>query len=319
MIEINGLTKVFGSFTAVNQLNLKINQGEIYGFLGPNGAGKTTTLLMMLGIIKPTAGTISVFGKSMQQNPFEIRRRIGVMAEALNFYDDMTAWEYLNYFAKLYDSKPNIPRINVLLERLNLWQWRNALIGGFSTGMRRKLAFTRALLHSPDLIILDEPVSGLDPFGIVQIRELILEEKKRGATVLISSHLLSEIEKTVDRVGIIARGNLVVEDCTEKIRQTMGNELYVEIETADYIPELAAKLTALPYIKSVDEKEKQVYCIMLVDESDQRAELGRQLLSMGIALKGMQVLENSLETAFITLTEKFVANLTDSTHGKDRS
>jgi ABC-type multidrug transport system ATPase subunit len=310
MIRINGLTKVFGSYTAVDHLNLQIMPGEIYGFLGPNGAGKTTTLMMILGIVKPTSGTVSLFGKSMSEDPFGIRRRIGVVAEAQNFYDDMTAWEYLQFFGKLYTVEKAQQRAEALLEKLNLWQWRNVLLGGYSTGMRRKLGFIRALLHSPELIILDEPVSGLDPFGIVQIRELLLEEKSRGTTALISSHILSEIEKTADRVGIIARGHLVIEDCTDKIRQSITGEHRIEIETVDPSPNLPEKLQAFPFVKRVEKKSEQLFSIHTQDDRDYRAELGRELAGMGIAIQRMQSMESSLEDAFITLTESYINTLT---------
>ena len=168
MIETKNLKKQFGDFTAVEDISIQINPGEIYGFLGPNGAGKTTTLMMILGIYKPTAGEVRIFGNKLEEKPFEIKRRLGVVAEYQSYYDEMSAWEYLMFFGKLFE----VEKVE-LLERMNLWRFKDVVIGGYSTGMQRKLGFVKALLHSPDVLILDEPVSGLDPFGIVQVREIL--------------------------------------------------------------------------------------------------------------------------------------------------
>ncbi len=309
MIEINELTKVFGSYTAVDHLNLKIQAGEIYGFLGPNGAGKTTTLSMILGVLKPSAGEVKVFGRHMAEDPFGIRRRIGVVAEALNFYDEMTALEYLQFFAALYDVPDAQKKIKALLEKLDLWEWRDVLVGGYSTGMKRKLGVVRGLLHSPELLILDEPVSGLDPFGIVQIRQLLLEEKARGTTILISSHILSEIERTADRVGIIAKGHLVIEDRMDSIRQDVAGKRQIEIEVVELDDGLTEALQALPFVTHVAVKKEQTLLLDTPADKDYRAELGKVLAARGVVLQGMRTIETSLEDAFITLTESYVEDL----------
>lgn len=317
MITTSGLTKVYGSFTAVDHLNLTIGAGEMYGFLGPNGAGKTTTLMMILGIVKPTAGEVKIFGKNMSEDPFGIRRRIGVVAETQNFYDDMTAWEYLLFFARLYEVEKPEPRAQLLLERLNLWQWRDVLLGGFSTGMRRKLGFVRALLPSPQILILDEPVSGLDPFGIVQIRELLNEEKARGTTILISSHILSEIERTADRVGILARGRLIIEDCMERIRLTASSTHRVELEVVDMPEGLLEQLRKLPFVTEVSLSDQNVIGIDTLGDKEYRTELGRSLAGWGVAVQGLRTVEVSLEEAFITLTESYINNNFAVSSGKE--
>lgn len=309
MIEINDLTKVFGSYTAVNRLNLKIQRGEIYGFLGPNGAGKTTTLMMILGVLKPTAGSVKIFGRSMAEDPFGIRRRIGVVAEALNFYEEMTALEYLQFFAHLYRVPEPQKKIQELLEKLDLWQWRDVWVGGFSTGMKRKLGVIRGLLHAPELLILDEPVSGLDPFGIVQIRQLLLEEKERGTTILISSHILSEIERTADRVGIIAKGHLVIEDGMDRIRQDAAGKRQIEVELVDSDPTLQEDIKKLPFVTDVMVNADRALIIDTLPDKDYRAEIGRELAARGVVIQGMKPLQTSLEEAFITLTESYVEDL----------
>ncbi len=222
MIITENLTKKFGAFTAVDKLNLKINDGESYGFLGPNGAGKTTTLLMLLGIIQPTSGTVVIKDEPIQSDSFQIKRKIGVVAEYQTFYENMTAWEYVMFFANLYQVSNSKKRANELFEYVDLIRWKDMLISSYSTGMKKKLGFIRALVHSPELLILDEPVSGLDPFGIIQVRSLLTDEKEHGTTLIISSHILSEVERTADRVGIISRGKLILEDSMENIRRQVG-------------------------------------------------------------------------------------------------
>lgn len=318
MIEINELTKTYGSHTAVDHLNLKIQPGEIYGFLGPNGAGKTTTLMMIMGVLKPDGGEARLFGKRMDQDPFGIRNQIGMVAESLNFYDEMTALEYLQFFAKLYKVPEGQKRIQELLEKMNLWQWRDVLVGGYSTGMRRKLGVIRGLLHSPQLLILDEPVSGLDPFGIVQIRQLLLEEKARGTTILISSHILSEVERTADRVGIIAKGHLVIEDSMDRIRQDAAGKHQIEIEMVNQVPGLVQILKALPFVTNVVSKNDQTLVIDTFSDKEYRADLGVELAARGVILQGMKAIETSLEEAFITLTESYVEDLKqDRLSGKE--
>ena len=309
MIEINELTKIFGSYTAVDHLDLKIQPGEIYGFLGPNGAGKTTTLMMILGVLKPTLGEIKLFGQKMSDDPFGIRRRIGVVPEALNFYDEMTAIEYLQFFTRLFKLVNPQEKIQDLLEKLNLWQWRDVLVSGFSTGMKRKLGVARGLLHSPELLILDEPVSGLDPFGIVQIRQLLQEEKSHGTTIVISSHILSEIERTADRVGIIAKGRLVIEDRMDSIRQKVSGRHQIELEVANDVPEIVQIIEALPFVTAVSQGIGQILIIDTLSDNEYRADLGKALAANGVIIQGMRSLESTLEEAFITLTESSVEEL----------
>lgn len=314
MIQTTNLTKTFGAFTAVDHLNLKIYPGETYGFLGPNGAGKTTTLLMVLGILKPTEGEIHVLGERISSRSFSIKRRLGVVAEYQNFYDEMTAWEYLMFFSKLFEVEDSEKRIQELMERLQLWKWRDVLLGGYSTGMKRKLGFVRALVHSPEVLILDEPVSGLDPFGLVQIREVLIDEHKAGKTILISSHILSEVERAADRVGIIAQGRLLVEDSMENLRQRVGGCRRIELQTLDPTEKLTREINALPFVDHIDQ-ENDLMVIYTRDNADYRADLGRFLTSQGVVVQGMRALETTLEDAFITITEAHIRDWTGNQDG----
>jgi ABC-2 type transport system ATP-binding protein len=309
------LVKKFGDFTAVNDVSLAVRRGEMYGFLGPNGAGKTTTLLLLLGILKPTSGAIHIFGRSLAKDAFWIKQRIGVIAEDQSFYDEMTALEYLRFFGKLYRVVAVEKQAQALLERLDLWQWRDGIIGAFSTGMRKKLGFARALLHSPDLLILVEPVSGLDPHGIVQVRELLLEAKQQGATVLLSSHVLSEVERIADRVGILAAGRLAAEDTMTNLERRVSGQQRIEVELVEAHDDLAQKLETLPYVRRV-EREQSLLTVYTANDRDYRADLGRALAEQRAVIQAMRSIKTSLEEVFITITEAHVNRwIGESAHG----
>jgi ABC-2 type transport system ATP-binding protein len=314
VVQTRGLTKVFGNFTAVDRVNLELYPGEFYGFLGPNGAGKTTTLMMLLGILTPTAGSIKLFGKDLHEDPFSIKRRIGVVVEAQSLYDEMTAWEYLQFFGRLYGAGSTDKRAQELLERMNLWQWRDVLVSGYSTGMQRKLGLVRALLHAPDLLILDEPVASLDPYGIREVRELLWDEQKQGRTILISSHILSEVERTADRVGIIARGKLLFEDTMEHLRRQVSSARRIQIELVDPVNGLATALRALPYVTEVNADDHHL-TIATRDDHDYRAEVARVVARSGAIVQAMSTIEPTLEEAFITITEAQVQSWTGDGRG----
>ena len=180
VIRTRNLVKRYDKLTAVDNLNIHVQKGEIYGFLGPNGAGKTTTIMMLLGMEPPTQGEIRLFGKKPQEDYFQIRRQIGVLSEFQYLYEDMTALEYLRFFARLYQVDNPDKKIQEVLSRLNLWSRRDGLLAEYSKGMKQKLGMARALLTDPQLLILDEPVSSLDPYGIREIRDVIMEENARG-------------------------------------------------------------------------------------------------------------------------------------------
>jgi ABC-2 type transport system ATP-binding protein len=311
MINATHLRKEFGSFVAVEDISLNIMAGETYGFLGPNGAGKTTTIMMILGILKPTKGEVRIFGEKINEQPFKIKKRIGVVAEYQNYYDEMTAWEYLMFFANLLEVENAETRVGSLMERLNLWEFRDVIIGGYSTGMQRKLGFVRALIHSPEVLILDEPVSGLDPFGIVQVREMLNDERQDGTTVMISSHILSEVERTADRVGIIARGRLLVEDTMQNLRQIVQPHNKIELDLYQPEESLIHDISTLPFVTNA-ERQNDLIIISTLSDKDYRVDLGSFLANQGAVIQGMKVIETSLEDAFITITEKHIRDWTKS-------
>jgi ABC-type multidrug transport system ATPase subunit len=240
MIQTRNLTKRYGKFTAVSGVNLNISAGEIYGFLGPNGAGKTSTIMMLLGVVKPTAGDISLFGERYTPGRLDLRRRIGMVPEKhpIGMWSWMTAAEYLQTFADLFGLQNPEKRIDHLLHQVGLAEVRNKRFSEFSRGMLQKLSIIRALLPDPDILFLDEPISGLDPFGVKQIRDLILEENREGRTIFISSHILSEMEKICHRVAIIFGGRLMAEDAMKSLLTTLAKdrEIHIDLERSRRCP-----------------------------------------------------------------------------------
>ena len=211
MIEVEGLSKRFGSRQAVDGLSLSARTGEIYGFLGPNGAGKTTTIRMLLGILAPDTGSIRICGRTVRRGDRAGRMLVGAVSELQYLYADMTCEEYLSFFASLHRVVRAKERVAEMLSDVGLAERAGDRAVELSKGLQQKLGLARALLHDPPVLILDEPVSGLDPHGIREVREIITRERGRGRLVFISSHVLSEIERTADRVGIIRQGRLVYE------------------------------------------------------------------------------------------------------------
>lgn len=310
MIRTQNLTKKYNGFKAVNNLNLEVKEGEIYGFLGPNGAGKTTTILMLLGILKPTQGKIYLFGQDMTKDSLSIKKKMGVVSEKQYLYKEMTAGEYLNFFADLYAVKNRKKKIEGLLEAVNLLEVRNKKLGAFSRGMQQKLGFARALLHDPQLLLLDEPVSGLDPTGIKQVRDLIEQENKKGRTIFISSHLLSEVERLCGRVGIINKGRLLAEDSMDNLRKRLTDVLELEIELSQAKKEIIDTLTAFDFIKGL-KREGNLLTIKVKTDKDYRAQISEAISQQGGVVLAIKKKEMSLEEAFITITKKNISLLTE--------
>ena len=310
MISTRNLTKTYPEVEAVKAVTLNVHPGEVYGFLGPNGAGKSTTIAMLLGLVKPTSGELSLFGTSLEKDYFTIKNAIGVVGENPYFFDEMTAWEFLSFHADIFmiDSKEN--RINQLMEHVGLRQYANIRPSEYSRGMRQKLSFVRALLHKPDLLILDEPVSGLDPHGIRQIRSLIEEQKKSGTTIFISSHILSEVERTADRIAIMHKGKLLVEDNLDGLRYSVDQSVRVNVEVTHVPDSLSVTLSDLPFV--VDHNINGQHIEMRLDgssDSDHRAEVSSAITASGTTIIGMETRKASLEETFMTFTDDNVIGL----------
>jgi len=310
MIQTRQLVKRYGTFAAVDGIDLHIRPGEIYGFLGPNGAGKTTTMMMLLGITRPTSGEIFLFGEKYSPQRLDLRRRIGVVPEKhpRGMWPWMTAEEYLRFFAELFAVPRAGERIDSLLEKVDLQGFRNRRIRDFSRGMLQKLSFTRAILHDPDVLLLDEPISGLDPLGIRQVRDLIMSENRGGRSIIISSHQLSEMERICHRVAIISKGRLMAEDTMQSLvsRLFREREIHVELERVPH--GLAAGLKKLASV--LDCTVHGATLIATVPrEGDFRKVISEFLIRQDLVPLSIQEKMVSLEEAFVTITQENIGSL----------
>jgi ABC-2 type transport system ATP-binding protein len=310
VIRTENLSKHYGDHVSLDRLNLDVRPAEIYGFLGPNGAGKTTTIHLLLNLLRPTSGQAIVFGEPLTPRAFAFRRRIGVVAEEPVELSPLTGWELVRYYARLYGIVRPEPQMTELFRTLDLWEARNALAHDYSHGMRQKLSLIRALVHEPELLILDEPVSGLDPHGIRQVRELIHQYRDQGGTVFISSHILSEIERSADRIGILHEGRLLIEDSLAGLRRRIGRGRRIVIELQHLPAPLVERLRSEPYVMEleVDESGRQL-ALLLDDDRDVRPKLSQLVTEEGGIILRMESEEMSLEDAFVTITNQNVTRL----------
>ena len=221
MIEVDGLARVYGSFTAVDDLSFRVEPGEVLGLVGPNGAGKTTTLRCTVGIIPPTRGDIRVDGHSIVREPLEAKRLIAFMPDEPRFFEHLTVSEHLQFCARIYGVSDSEKKASVLLDELELSDRRDSLPSELSRGMKQKLVIACGLLHSPENLLFDEPLTGLDPIGIKRMKGTIRERAKRGASVIVSSHLLHMVEEICDRILILKRGKKVIHGSLEEIAHSM--------------------------------------------------------------------------------------------------
>jgi ABC-type multidrug transport system ATPase subunit len=311
MIRTEKLVKRYGDYTAVDRVNLNIPAGEIYGFLGPNGSGKTSTIMMLLGIIPASSGRVYLFDEVYTPERLDLRKRIGMVPEKhpQGVWTWMTAVEYLRFFAKLFGLKNIDTRIDHMLAQVGLTAGKHKKISNFSRGMLQKLSIIRALLHDPDILFLDEPISGLDPIGITQVRDLILAENRDGRTIFISSHMLSEMERICHRVAIISRGRLMAEDNMSAMLATLAKdrEIHVELE---YIPEMLPKqIREMPFVLDVQKRGKTLI-IKVTKEADYRKNISSRLIQQKLVPLRIEEKTLSLEEAFITITKENVDRFT---------
>ena len=292
ILEIKNLTKKYGSFTAVDGLNLKINSGEVFGILGPNGSGKTTTLGMLLGVINETFGSYFWFGKSNFEN---CRKQIGSILEHPIFYPELTAYRNLEIAAMIKGCDKN--RIDVVLDRVGLLDRKMSNFNTYSLGMKQRLALASALLSNPDVLVLDEPTNGLDPEGINYMRELILSIAAEGKTIIISSHLLDEIQKMCSHVAILKNGKLIK---TGSIASILSNKKHFEINSKQ--AGFEDQLSSLPFIKSYT-KESSHYLITCDEDLDSEV-INNKFFEAGIVLNHLIIHKESLEEEFLNLVQK---------------
>jgi ABC-2 type transport system ATP-binding protein len=295
-IDIEGVTKRFGDVTAVNDLDLTVPEGEAFGFLGPNGAGKSTTINMVLDFVRPTTGTVSVLGHDAQQHSMMVRRRTGVLPEGFDVYDRLTARQHVEF---AIDSKEVDDDPVALLERVGLPDAVDRKAGGFSTGMRQRLALAMALVGQPDLLILDEPSSGLDPGGAKEMREIVREEVDRGATVFFSSHILGQVEAVCDQVAILRNGELVAQDTVEGLREAAGGEARLVVTLREPSAFDVGTVLALPEVSeaTLDGDTLTVACA-----DGAKTEVIAAVEDSGVGVSDFETAEESLEELFLEYT-----------------
>ncbi|MGG2056924.1 ABC transporter ATP-binding protein [Lysinibacillus pakistanensis] len=294
IVQTENLSKSFGKEQAVSNINLKIRKGEIYGFLGPNGAGKTTTIRMLLGLMKPSSGTIKIFQKDVTKDRINILAKVGSLVENPSYYPHLTAYENLEALRKILGVPKS--RIDEVLAIVRLKDAANKKVKGFSLGMKQRLGIAASLLHNPELLILDEPTNGLDPSGIIEIRNLIKRlPAEYGMTIIISSHLLSEIDQMATQVGIVSKGKMIFQDSIEAMRKSAQPKIFIKVSDA----EKGWRSLVAHGIKA----EHKEGLISLDECSDEKvAHIVQILVQEGILIYRVEEEKRSLEDIFLQMT-----------------
>ncbi len=296
VIKTERLTKRFGKEVVVNELNMRVPKGEVYGFLGPNGAGKSTTIRMLLGLMKPSAGMVQIFHQDLKSGRLNILKKVGSLVENPSYYPHLTAYENLEAIRKIL----GVPeaRIEEVLDIVRLADAANKKVKNFSLGMKQRLGIAASLLHHPDLLILDEPTNGLDPSGIIEIRELIKRlPAEYGMTIFISSHLLSEIEQIATTVGIISKGKLIFQDSIEVLRKMAQQRILLKASDSE-----RAWRTLLSKGMKADFKDGFVSLANASDETV--ADAVRILVEKGFSIYRVEEEKSSLEDIFLQMTKE---------------
>jgi ABC-2 type transport system ATP-binding protein len=304
MIETHELTKMYGELYALNRLNLTLNQGDVYGFIGPNGAGKTTTMRILATLLNPSWGEATVCGYSIYTGSKEIRRVIGYMPDFFGVYDDMKVIEYLEFFASAYRIKGAARRkiCEEVLELVDLTYKRDALVTSLSRGMTQRLGLARTLLHDPQVLLLDEPASGLDPRARIEMRALLKELRNMGKTILVSSHILPELADICNKIGIIEQGCLLVNGEVTDVMKQVRTDIVLNIAVVERMTDAAGLLEGQPEVESVQDKNG-ILVVKLNEGVIQYSFLANRLIEQGYELTLFKEDEINLETAFMHLTK----------------
>ncbi len=308
VIEMTGITRKYGDFTAVKPLDLQIRKGEIFGLLGPNGAGKSTVILMMLGLTEPTEGTVRVFGMDPARHPIEIKKRVGYLPEDVGFYDNLTGMENLLYTARLngLDEHTAHQKAEDLLDQVGLQHAKTKKTGKYSRGMRQRLGLADVLIKNPGIIILDEPTSGIDPKGVKEFLEMIVNlSKARGITVLFSSHNLHQVQQVCDRMGLFVKGEMLAMGTLQALTQQLFGETpwVVEVRLSPgKLPEETFSTTGLTKIlkpvegiRNITEKNGTFF---ISSSRDTSAEIARSVISAGAELHYLNLKRYGLDDIY---------------------
>jgi ABC-2 type transport system ATP-binding protein len=295
-LETSSLTHRFsGKEIVLNNINLQVAKGSIYGFLGPNGAGKTTTLRLVLGLLEKQQGEILIFGKPFKKNRLDILKKIGSLIESPSLYGHLTAVENLSLLQKIYQCPKE--RIQEVLNLVGLSNTGNKKVSQFSLGMKQRLSIAIALFHHPSLLILDEPTNGLDPNGMLEIRELLIKlNQEQDITIIVSSHLLAEIEKLVTHVGVINKGRILFQGTLDELKSKQKEALFIVFETSDH-----QKTTEIISTNNLSSKLEDGKVIMPSVSKDMISKITHQLVHNDIEIYEVGIIRNDLEAIFMTL------------------
>jgi len=304
-IETTELTKRYGSLTAVNKLDLKVNRNTIHGFLGPNGAGKTTTLKILVGLLKPDGGTVRILGQELGWDKPDIRLKIGYMPELPKLPKHLKATELLDIYGRMcgMTAEERRKQIPELLDMAGLKERANDLIGKYSKGMQQRLGMAQALLNEPELAILDEPSLGLDPVGMVEVRETMKEISKEGATVFLSSHLLHEVQEVCSHVTVINKGVALASGTLKEISAKVSGPLIIEAEVDKISKNVIEKVKELPFVTDVSEDGKKL-TVELKTRDDVRSQVSQAITAGGGIVISMNLKGESMEDIFMDLLAK---------------
>lgn len=309
MIRTNNLTKKYGDMYAIRGINLELSQGDLFGFIGPNGAGKTTTMRIIATLLTPTYGEAYVCDNSIYTAPEEIRRLVGYMPDFFGVYDDMTVIEYLEFFAAAYriHGPARRKRCDEMLDVVDLDFKRDAYANTLSRGQTQRLGLARVLLHDPQVLLLDEPLSGLDPRARIEMRNLLRKLGQMGKTIIVSSHILPELADICNKVGIINRGEMGFNDSIQELIKTVRPQtiLQVLVSPADRAEEAASFIKSQPLVESVEQLENPTGLleVTLAEGLHDYSPLATALVSAGFPLKRFSEKETNLESAFMALTK----------------
>lgn len=303
MLEIENLSKTYGRYRAVNNLNLNISKGEIFGFVGPNGAGKTTTLKMISTLLMPNSGHIKLNGEDIYRDLRKTRSTIGYMPDSFGVYENLRVHEYIEFYGELVGMNYRDIRNNVdsLLELVSLENKKKAYVNSLSRGMKQRLCLSRALIHNPDLLILDEPASGMDPRARVQMKEILKELKTMGKTIIISSHILPELAELCSTVGVIDKGKMVQKGTVDEINSIIYGGTILKIKYIEDKVDPSIIISERPDLELLYSSQGEIE--IKADADDRKiAEINKFLVDSGLMITSFSKIDNNLEDIFIKLT-----------------
>jgi ABC-2 type transport system ATP-binding protein len=307
MITLEGFGKDYGDFTAVGELNLQIDAGETFGFIGPNGAGKSTTIRFLATLLRASRGKGTVAGCDVMADPVGVRQAVGYMPDNFGVYDGMRVWEFLDFFAVAYrigrTQRKQI--IDNVLELLDLTHKRDDFVNGLSRGMKQRLCLAKTLVHDPPVLILDEPSSGLDPRARIEVKALLKELRKMGKTILISSHILTELSDCCTSIGIIERGKMLMHGPIDQVYRQLRRNRMVEIQFLEGASVGMSILRSHPALRSIEQRPTAVVAELETDDNG-LADLLQSLVTAGVRLKSFNDSDPTLEDVFMTVTKGLV-------------